>query len=100
MANEGAAFKAAAAGRSRIPNKPRCSHCLEIRHEKDQYFEIIGYPPNWQARHTNQAYMGQRRANQGGGYLPGARAVAQNSTAPGHRAVDHNFIRLASFAGQ
>lgn len=34
--------------------RPKCSHCQKLGHEKHQCFELIGYPPNWQARRANR----------------------------------------------
>ena len=52
---EGAVFKATVSTNRRNwrTNSPRnlgqtwCSHCHKLGHEKKQYYELVGYPPNW-----------------------------------------------------
>jgi len=88
IAVEGAAFKATVAGRNRLGNRPRCSHCSKLGHEKNQCFEIVGYPPNWPTRRANRVDMGQRHTNQGGGNPARIGPVGQNPAG------------VASFAGR
>ena len=33
-------------------NWPKCSHCQKLGHEKHQYYELIGYPPDWKIRRS------------------------------------------------
>lgn len=51
---EAAAFKATTIDRPKQGNRPRCSHCQKLGHEKNQCFELVGYPPNWGSRKTNR----------------------------------------------
>ena len=44
---EAAASKAVATSRARNNNEPKYTHCQKLGHEKNQCFEMIGYPPNW-----------------------------------------------------
>lgn len=47
-------FKASSMNRSRNPNRPRCTYCQKLGHERSQCFEIVRYPPNWQSRRPNR----------------------------------------------
>uniref|UniRef100_A0A7C9E1T6 Uncharacterized protein n=1 Tax=Opuntia streptacantha TaxID=393608 RepID=A0A7C9E1T6_OPUST len=52
---EGAALKAVVTtnwsnwghNQARSTNRPKCNHCQKLSHEKEQCFELVGYPLNW-----------------------------------------------------
>lgn len=33
-------------------SKLKCDHCGKNGYIKSRYFEIVGYPPNWETRRT------------------------------------------------
>lgn len=48
--------------RGRDGAKRKCDHCGKIGHIKAKWFEIVGYPPNWDTRRS------QRNSSKGGGH--------------------------------
>lgn len=46
---EASAFRAAGS-QTKVTNRPRCTHCQKLGHERSQCFELVGYPPNWHKR--------------------------------------------------
>ena len=82
---EGSAFKATTSmnrstwsnNQPRPTGRPRCTHCHKTGHEREQCFELVGYPPNWGSRRGVRASQGGGRGNskvwssENGGQSPG-----------------------------
>lgn len=48
---EVATFKIYVRERNRDPNRrPKCEHCKKTGHTRENCFEIVGYPLNWQGK--------------------------------------------------
>jgi len=62
---EASAFKVVSMNQAKLPNRPRCTHCQKLGHERSQCYELIGYPPNWQNRRTNRPNTGISRSGVG-----------------------------------
>lgn len=98
---EGAAIKAMVTRKNRQACHPWCSNCHKIGHEKSQSFEIIGYPPNWQAKGVNWATPGQNRMNTISGLLPRNGKYGYTlAELPINGRSGHTPIRIMSFAGR
>ena len=41
----------------------RCSHCRKLGHEKENCYELVGYPPNWGSRRTPRVNSTRNRGN-------------------------------------
>lgn len=96
---EAAALKVTISDKGRQGNKPRCTHCQKLGHEKHQCFELVGYPPNWGNRKINregQAWRGSGSssgsslANRSG--IDGRREFRESGQAAGGGRSNGGFI--------
>lgn len=63
---DAAAMKVTVGDRSKPfnqPNRPKCTHCNKLGHEKSQCFELVGYPSNWGNRKNPRDSQQQNRGN-------------------------------------
>lgn len=68
---EGVGFKATASvnrngwgnNLPRNTGRTKCSHCHKLGHEREQCFELVGYPPNWGNRRNTRITQGKGRGN-------------------------------------
>jgi len=67
---EGAAFKATQHHRA-SQNRPKCSHCQKMGHERHQCYELNGYPANWGNRRSNRRIPGAGYGSESGGAIYG-----------------------------
>jgi len=44
---------------ARNTNRPNCSHCKKLGHEKEQCFELVRYPSNWVNRRNARENLGR-----------------------------------------
>lgn len=79
---EGAAFKVTPQNRQGV-NRPKCSHCKKLGHERHQCYELMGYPTNWGNRRSNR----QNYSSGSGNYrsIMNPRNWSNSEKAQGHK---------------